>query len=163
MMVIVWTILFTLLNAFLYRIGGLSKEDAKKKFPWYPQALVNTKARDIGIALTTIAWLLLCHPVMPWFIYLITFGVTFAALTTYWDSLFGEDNFFFHGLVIGLAKLGCVIITGHWIGFIVHTLVLAVGMWLVSVMIVDWAEDADFEECGRGAMTALAMPLMLIG
>jgi hypothetical protein len=152
------TAIATVLNAFLYRFGGCSKEEGKLKYPWVPEALFNTKTRDVGVSLVTVAWMAFCYPSVAWFIYLITFGATWGMLTTYWDFLFGFDNYWFHGFMIGVAKLGFAIFTGMWIGFAVHCITLALAMGGISAV----SGNVDVEELGRGAAAGLTLPLMLI-
>ena len=81
--------LLACISAYLYRLGG------KESY--------NTKFRDLGVpVVATIAlWLL---GVKSWLL-ILHFGLLFAALTTYYDSIFGKDNFYAHGAGIGLAVI----------------------------------------------------------
>ena len=127
------TIALAAISALLYRIGGLSKEHAKRDMPWVPSWLVNTKTRDLGCPLAAVAWLLACLPIVDWWTYLITYVVMFGALTTYWDSLFGgKDNFFAHGFGIAVALLPVIIVSsGLWWGYLAYAVVMPVlmGVW----------------------------------
>lgn len=153
------TILLTVLSAFLYRIGGMSKEQAAKDMPWLPQWLVNTKTRDLGCPAAAIGWTLACLPIVAWWSYLIAYVVMFGALTTYWDKVFGEDNFFAHGLGIALSLLPIVIVSsGLWVGFAAYAVVLPV---LMGVWCLIFSNDY-VEELGRGAFIVAALPLLLI-
>ena len=146
------------INGFLYRFGGSSKEEGAEKYPWVPAWMFQTKTRDVGIALTTTGFYLGFMP-SDWWAYLICFAGTWGALTTYWDNVFGYDNFFAHGFMIGLAKFGLAIASGAWIWFGVQCVALAIMMGVLSAL----ATDVDVEEIGRGSSTGLVLPLMLIG
>lgn len=159
-MIILGTIIATILSAFLYRLGGLSKEEGKSKFPWLPLWIFNTKTRDIGCSVISVLWMFLFYcDYFPWWIYLISFGATWGALTTYWDFIFGEDNFFAHGAMIAAALFPFIILNGFWVGFVIRivTLSLFMGIWCKIF------GNADIEEYGRGGAIAATLPLMLIG
>lgn len=78
-------------------------------------------------------WLLLC------------ILATGGAISAYWDRLFGFDNFWFHGFVIGLAAFPIVLTTGHWWLFILRTLILAIWMGGWSAIF----KNPHIEEAGR--------------
>ena len=78
---------------------------------------------------------------------------TLGALSTYWDRLFGYDNFFFHGLVIGLASFPIAIVTGQWWMFAIRSLVLCLWMGIWSGI----TKDAGLEEAGRYSMIGLTV------
>lgn len=155
---IIATILLSALSGFLYRLGGLSKEQAKQQIPWCPLWLINTKTRDVGCSLIAVGWMLLYFPKMDWFIYLISFGLMWGALTTYWDFINGDDNFWLHGFGIALAFLPFAIVSGDWLWFAARCLALAVlmGGWC-AVFKNDWVE-----ELGRGAFIVLTLLILLI-
>jgi hypothetical protein len=157
-MIILATILLAVLSAFAYRLGGLSKEQAKQQIPWCPSWLINSKTRDIGCSLIVIGWMLMFYPHVAWYWYLLSFGAMWGALSTYWDFINGEDNFWLHGFGIGLALLPIAIGSGHWFGFGVRAVALAVlvGTWC-AIFKNDWVE-----ECGRGAFIVLTLPILLI-
>lgn len=157
-MIVFITILATALSAFLYRVGGMGKQEAQQKIPWFPQALVNTKARDAGCPLVSFVWMLLFYTGVPWWIHLISFGAMFGFLTTYWDDMFGFDNFWFHGFMIGMAYIPYAIYTKVWIAFLLRAAVLAVfmGVWGWIFKKVDW------EEGGRGGSIAATLPILRI-
>ena len=86
-------------------------------------------------------------------------GLTYAALTTYWDEVFGYDNHFAHGLGVGLAGILLPIFGGvSWLGFGIQVVVITVFMGLISIL----STDADVEEYGRGSSVLWTQPLMLI-
>jgi len=153
------TPLAMVINALCYRFGGCSKEEGKLKYPWVPSWMFNSKTRDVGVSLITVGWMALCYPAVDWFCYVTTFGASWGALSTYWDFLFEFDNYWFHGFMIGVAKIGFAIATGMWFGFAIHILFLALAMGAVSAL----SGDVDVEELGRGAATGVTLPLMLLG
>ena len=155
------TILATFLSAVLYRLGGMSVFDSKRYIPWrwFPKWAVNTKARDLGCPLVALGWMLVCFQPVAWWIHFISFGLLFGALTTYWDFLFGgEDNFWMHGFMCGLAYFPYAIVTGCWVTFIIRMLTMCVFMGALCAI----AENDYVEECGRGAIIAASLPLLLI-
>jgi hypothetical protein len=139
------TIILSALAGLLYRLGGASG--------------YNTKFRDLGVPTVGIGllwflggwnwWLILC------------FGLYFGSLTTYWKKK-GTDamwwNWLFTGLGYSLAFLPYTIATGHYLGFIIRTI-------LVTVLIAVWSYNIDevvLEENGRGVITTITIPLLLI-
>jgi predicted membrane-bound dolichyl-phosphate-mannose-protein mannosyltransferase len=108
----------------------------------------NTKYRDLGCpaVLTGLLWYL-----FGWhWIYILTFGLSFASLTTYWDWLFKKDNFYMHGFAIGVAVLPLMVTIPLWI-ILVRCLVTTVGMGLWS----KWIGNDVVEEVGRGVLFIL--------
>jgi hypothetical protein len=108
----------------------------------------NTKCRDLGCPTVLIAYL--------WFllgfhwIYIAIFGLSFGALTTYWDFLFGYDNFWFHGFMCSLPTMLLAFYIPWWIPLI-HIFICTVGMGLWSELIgLDWLEEG-----GRGVFFIL--------
>ena len=139
-----WIITFIsgLLTGFFGWCGGRG-DDYWRKHPRWPRWLLRSWVRDwlIGPVVVATAYLLGVH---SWWI-LLTIGLTGAALSTYWDFLFGFDNFWFHGFVIGIAGAPIAYVTGHWWMFALRCLILAVWMGVWSLA---W-KDADIEEGGR--------------
>lgn len=80
--------------------------------------------------------------------YLLTFGLMVASVSTYWDFLFGYDQHFFHGFMIGLSLAPIACATGHWLGLIpaVALSTLWMGVWSKV-----WKWDVA-EEFGRYAI-----------
>jgi len=137
------TIIATIINAILYRFGGIGKP-------------FDTKYRDLGCPAISLLWMIFCFQSVPWWIHFIAFGLMFAALTTYWDSLFGYDNFYFHGFMVAFAYLPYAIVTGLWMGFIIRCAVVSVfmGLWC-KFFSNDW-----IEEFGRGGIIGATLPLI---
>ena len=153
-----FTFPFALITAFLYRLGGLSKEEAQDYLPFIPSWMVNTKARDMGVPFVTLIWMIIKYPHVAWWVHLLSFGIMFGMLTTYWDSLFGFDNYWFHGFMIGGAYFLYAFQTHLFLGYILRSVVLAVlmGAWC-KIFSNDWVE-----ELGRGFFIGITLPLMLI-
>jgi hypothetical protein len=82
----------------------------------------------------------------------------FGALTTYFDEIFGYDNFYAHGAAIAAAYIPYAIVSGLWIGCIARIVILALAMGIWC----KYFSNDDVEEYGRGAFIALSLPLLLI-
>ena len=139
---ILTTIIVTILCAVLYRLGGMGGA-------WWK----NTKVRDLGVPLVCTVWCIM-YLDASWWQHLIAFGLMFAALTTYYDKIFGYDNFYVHGLVIGLAYL----VYGLWLVVVVRAIIMALfmGLWC------KYFKNDYVEECGRGAIIGITLPMLLI-
>ena len=114
----------------------------------------NTKFRDVGIPtiLCIVAYILGVH---SWWLVLM-FGLMFASLTTYWDFLFGYDNFWFHGFMCGLSFLPIAIVTQQWIGFLI-------ALGITTVWMGGWSKvikNDVLEELGRYFI--LPVPLLFL-
>ena len=142
---IVVIILASVLSGVMYRMGGSGN---------YPR-----QVRTVGIPILSALCSLFFVP-WCWWAYILAFGLCIGAISTYWDFLFGDvDNFWLHGLMIGLAYLPLAIASGCWMGFIVRSVVLCVFMGIWSLA---WDWDIA-EEFGRGASIVASLPLLLIG
>jgi phosphotransferase system glucose/maltose/N-acetylglucosamine-specific IIC component len=98
---------------------------------------------------------------MDWLGYLMfipAIGLTGGALSTYWDNLFGFDNYWFAGFLVGIAAFPLYWSGVHWYLIIARALLLAVlwGGWSAAIKKDTW------EEYGRGGFTALTMALLLL-
>lgn len=158
--------IYALITALFYRIGGASDES----FPMtlLPKWLNNIKIRDGFIPLVVLFWIFKYYqlPALPlWQIilcYLISFGAMWASLSTYLDEIFGYDNFYFHGLLIGLSLLPFAYLTGDWFNIILRAIILGIFMgglnWLVNKLKIPFSDL--IEEFGRGG--AIAYSLLLL-
>ena len=154
-----WLIPITILSAIFYRLGGWGDE-GRDRFPNVPEWFFNTKARDIGCSLLCfIGYIILMgFTVVPWFIHLSCFLVLFASLTTYWDFITGEDNFWLHGFACGVAYIPYALYTGDWWQTVARCIVLAVAMGLISLL----SGNDVVEETGRGASITASLALLLV-
>ena len=130
----------SILSAVLYRCGGKGKP-------------FNTKFRDVGCPLVLIALVMCLYGLRMgnWWAYVICFGLSWGALTTYWDWLFGYDNFFAHGLGCSLATIPLYWVGVPWWILLIHGVICTLGMGLWSKLI---GNDV-LEECGRGVLFIL--------
>lgn len=161
-MIIILIILLVIVCALLYRLGGLGKDGAAEYK--LPEWLCSRYMRRIGVPIISIIILLLLQlRGLPWWAYLLIFGLQFGAVSTYF-KFGGQDdvlwyNWLLTGIAYGLVMLPVAIITGSWIGFAVRLIVVAAGTLLVSVL----SKNAWVEECGRGGFIAGTIPLLLVG
>jgi len=143
---IIWLGLI-LLAGFAYRAGGAS---------WG-----HTKIRDCGVPLIMLIamWKLgLWH----WSL-LICFGLMWGALTSYKYFLPKPKDYLWyhyalHGFFIGLAMLPYCIFAGHWLAFILRTILLAVTISIWS----HYLRQVDIEEGGRGALITGSLLLFML-
>jgi hypothetical protein len=93
-----------------------------------------------------------------WWLYLLVLGGSFGMTTTYWDFLFGYDNFYMHGAMIGLMAIPMAWTNTSFIGILIRAISLAIFMGLWSkVWSIDW-----IEEFGRGFIIPLTTLLLVI-
>lgn len=145
-------------SGLFYRLGGMGAS-GKQKYPWAPAWIFDTKVRDWGCpALGILVMIFIVKVNVDWWIHLIGFGLYWAALTTYWDKVFGYDNFYAHGLGCALSYLPYAIVLGFWKVFIIRCIVLAIAMGLWSYIIKkDWLEEG-----GRGVLLQLTKAIYTI-
>ena len=136
--------ILAVLGGILYRMGGSGN------FP--------RQARTVGVALLSCGFLMFLD--FRWWIFL-CIPLMIGALSTYWKKK-GTDakwwNWALHGLGLSLAMLPYVIVSGHYIGFALRTVIL-------TALITIWSEkigNAVVEEFGRGFFTVITIPLLLI-
>jgi len=153
LMIILFILIACVISAVLYRAGGMGKE-ATAEPKWIPLWLRKSWVRD---------WLLpgvLLSSLLPFFftfswlslgMVLLFYILSGAALSTYWDFLFGEDNFYAHGFFCGLAGIPLI-----WAGIPIwiiagRLIICTVGMGLWSKLV-----GKDYvEEMGRGVFFIL--------
>ena len=158
MVKIISSIIVSVFCAFAYRFGGYSKEEGKKKFPWVPVWMFRSWIRDFFCSLIPLFWLKLFYPQVHPSAYGVTCALSYFALTTYWDKLFGFDNYWFHGFMVGLTYFLFATFSGLWLGFIVRCIAMAVLMGGISAI----TGDVDIEEFSRGAAIGFTLPLLLL-
>ena len=141
-------ILAIMLSAFLYRAGGAS---------WG-----HTKWRDFGCPAVFMGYMSYSF---GWHWLLIITGIVmFMALCTYWDSVFGYDNFYMHGFAVGASTVALAWANQTWVEIAAYSIILALVMgilnWIVNkyhVPFSDW-----IEELSRGAIIIAATKVFLI-
>jgi hypothetical protein len=148
-----WFIVMTFLSALCYHLGGIGKP--------YP-----TKLRDIGCSLITLQSMLILHllcksALVNIIVYLLCFGLSWGALSTYWKKK-GTDakwwNWFLHGFFVGLAAIPCMFLGVKLYIIIIRAVILGLAMMVWSEKI----DDVTWEESGRGALIILTLPIILI-
>jgi len=171
LMLIVLTLVAIVIGAFAYRIGGMSKKEAKEKLPWFPQWLIDGWVRDAACSLVQTGWFIALYhrnfvDAWYWVAVTVSLGWTWGMLTTYWDDWFGYDNFYMHGGMIALAALPFPLyaqLTGYgsvglWLGFGIRIAVTALLMGIISAS----TKNVDKEEYGRGGSQQATLPLMVV-
>jgi len=157
-MVWIWLILLSVVSAMLYRMGGAGPADLQKEWGWVPGFIRNfPKKRDLGCGLITVVGCLVIGLKAPWWAYFLSVGLMWASLSTYWDELFGYDNHWFHGLVIGFSMLP--------VAFFGEPLALGIRCIALAILMGVWSKingDAYKEELGRGFVMPITLGLLLI-
>lgn len=150
----IYQTLLSIVSAILYRLGGASKQDQDKEFPYIPRWFKNIpKKRDVMsniIKLVSVYLLGIYAPIWVWFI---SFGLLWLSLSSYWDWLFKYDNFYFHGFMCGFSLLPLVIFGNlALVPFIIQSVVLGLTMGLWS----KYNGNATKEELGRGFLLTIS-------
>jgi hypothetical protein len=155
---ILFTLLIAAVGAVLYRLGG-----AAKTGKWY-DFLCQTKTRDFGVPLCCLGalWIWDGFVLSSWWGYLLSFGATFGAMTTYWKKK-GTDakwwNWMLVGLGISLGFLPYAVSSSDWLGFLLRSGVLTLTITISSTLI----GNAVVEELVRGFLAVVTVALMAIG
>jgi len=91
----------------------------------------NTLYRDILCSLISVIVFCICFGFNQchWVLYLIVFGLQWAALSTYYDKLFKFDNFWFSGFMMGLTLLPFIFIYKTILLFIIIRALLLAIIW----------------------------------
>lgn len=136
----------SIMSAILYRLGGMKG--------------MNTKFRDFGCPLVFIGVMYVLNG-FSWQMFLSAF-LMFAALCTYWDSVFGKDNMFAHGFMIGLALIPMCWTGVHFWQVGLYAVVLGVTMGLLNVLCTKRKIPySDYvEELSRGALIIIALKIL---
>jgi hypothetical protein len=152
-----WLLLLSVASGLLYRAGGCSPEDLKEEFGWMPEPFRSfPKKRDVGCNVLSITAALLVGCTGPWWAWLLVFGLTWASLSTYWDFLFGFDNHWMHGWVIGMSMLPIAFYCDP-VGLGWRAVALAVLMGGLSKT----TGDASLEEFARGFVMPMTLGVLL--
>ena len=154
-MKILAVILLSIISAILYRLGGASTEDQDKEFPWIPRWIKNLpKKRDFGCGWCVLFASFILGINAPIWAWVISVGLMWASLSTYWDELFGYDNHWFHMFMIGFSLLPVM--------FFSFPVELGMRCIILAVVGGSWSKftgNATYEELGRGVL----LPLTLLG
>ena len=153
---ILWWLGFSILAGILGRMGGAGKPYKTWMRDWI-----------IPVIFTGLmVWQIWRSPSL-WLVgaYSMGFLALGGSLSTYWDWLFGFDNLWFSGLMVGLSAFPYEIILHHWVGFSIRAIVLAVIWGCLNTIKYDriliWRRDVA-EENLRYISVILTMPLLLI-
>ena len=143
-------ILFSLISAVLYRLGGYGKP-------------FNTKYRDFGCPLMFVLSMIALGVSVPIWVHIISFGLMFASMTTYHDYLTkdGRENWVcwaMTGFTYGFSAILYASFMGAWVGFAVRTFSLV----LLTAFYSEAVGNATAEESGRGFLFNITAPLLLI-
>jgi hypothetical protein len=153
-------ILLSFISALAYRCGGMGTEsEARPK--WIPNWLRHSWIRDWLCPLFvygSLAILLSPSSLLQWGMLALCYPLLGGALSTYWDKLFGFDNFWFAGFMCGVAAFPLVFYVVNPWGIVLRAILLAIlwGAWCA------WQSVDYVEEMGRGAFLVLTIPLLLI-
>jgi hypothetical protein len=141
------------ISAILYRAGGMGKEETAQP-TWMPMWLRQSWCRDWlcpAVFLALILYFFRPAYLQDWISIPIYYGLTGGSMSTYWDFLFHEvDNYYMHGLVIGIAGFALITFVPWWL-LLARCIICTIGMGWWSAK-----EDVDFrEEFGRGVFFIL--------
>lgn len=114
-----------LLSGLFGRMGGAGKSGC-----WYDWML-DTKWRDWGCSLlvTIVAVGITGVQLQFWPAYVGVFLLHWAAFSTYWDRLFGYDNLWFSGLMVGLALFPIVFINTYFWWIVALRAIILMLLW----------------------------------
>jgi hypothetical protein len=145
---IVSLLAIAIICAILYRLGGIGKPFKSWMRDWLIPPLIYAYLLYYRNPETWYGWLMILPAI----------GLTGGALTTYLDSIFGYDNFWAAGFIVGLGAIPFMFAGIAWWIILARAILLGVlwGGWC-KVFGNDWVE-----ELGRGAFISLTLPLLLI-
>ncbi len=150
----IYQTLLSVISAILYRLGGSSKADQDKEFPFIPRWFKNIpKKRDAMSNIVKLFGVYLIGIHAPFLAYFFTFGLMWASLSSYWDWMFGYDNHYMHGFMCGFSLLPLVIFGNlGLVPFLIQSVVLGLTMGLWS----KYNDNATKEELGRGFLLTIS-------
>lgn len=109
----------------------------------------NTKFRDLGVPLCLTIALLVLRVDCPWWALLCAFGLCFGSCTTYLDTIFGYDNLWASGALVGLSAFPVVLFTGHWLLFAARMVFLALSWGALNKYLPNFKGRDVVEEFSR--------------
>ena len=140
---VIATIILAIICATLGRMGGAKG--------------YNKLWRRVGCMLCFTIWLIFFYKIS--LLLILTMGLCYASLTTYFDFINGKDNHYLHGLAISLSTLPLVFKTQLWLGFSLYVIACTLGMGLWS----KYNTHHVIEELGRYFIMIIFMPLLVVG
>ena len=153
-MTMIYLLLLSVGSAILYRMGGCGPADLQAEWGWVPTPIRNfPKKRDVGCGVLTLIGAYIVGLTGPWWLWLLAFGLMWASLSTYWDVVFGYDNHYAHGFMIGLSLLP-VLFSWKVLGYAVPLAIL-MGVWSQV------NGNATREELGRGFFMPITLGILL--
>ena len=146
-------LLLSCVSAVLYRAGGMSQDSKEPLSSWIPKWMRHSWVRD---------WLCpLCFGILfiphSWFqfgMWLCYYGATGGMLSTYWDNVWKYDNYWFSGLMVGLAGFFLMPLGTLWWAILARSVLLAICWYALSLQ-----KNADIAEYGRGFSLVATMLL----
>lgn len=143
-------VLLSLLSGLFGRMGGAGKHGH-----WY-DFLLHTLWRDLGCSAIVVAVLWMnfgFHPIVYSAVFLLHWG----AFSTYWDKLFGYDNMWFSGGMVGLALAPIIFIDiSLWWIVLCRIIILTVAWGCLNkylpAKVLCWKRDVA-EEYSRYAIS----------
>ena len=155
-MIYIYLTLLSIASAILYRLGGSSPTDQDKEFPWIPRWFKNIpKKRDAMCNAISLFSLFLLGVQAPFWAWFISFGLLWASLSSYWDWMFGYDNYWFHGFMCGMSVLP-IVFYDEPLALGIRAIVLGIAMGLWS----KYNGNATKEELGRGFLLTISNVLV---
>jgi hypothetical protein len=146
--------LFSAISACMYRAGGMKKPFKSWMRDWLIPAVVI--ATMILLKGFHISW---------WWAYLLQYLLLGYALSTYWDFITGEDNFWLHGFFCGLGMLPFIFCSIPWWLILIRAIILAISIGGLNLVInkIPWLPFKDWaEELFRGFIVIITLPLLFI-
>lgn len=152
--------LLAFIAGLFYRLGGSAKNGKWNDF------LKNTKTRDAGCPLLALIalWLLVGFQLSYWWAYLLTFGLSWGVMTTYFSFLIKPEDdvtaieWAVTGLFYGVAAFPLIWAGIHWYAIAGRSVALAVAiMWLR-----ERTGKIFKEEKGSGVLYVLSTFILII-
>ena len=147
---VIIVVLLSILSAILYRAGGMDKTTKH----WIPVWMRRSWVRDYLCPICALLPLI-AHP--SWWL-LAVYGLSVAALSTYWDWLFKYDCYWFSGLMCGVAAFLLVFSGIAWWILVIRAAIIAITWGLICY----YSEDDFVEEYSRGFFFSIPSLLFLI-
>jgi hypothetical protein len=147
------TLILSILSGIAYRCGGMSTDPSTNP-KWIPIWLRKSWVRDWICPLFSIITLMLWFtPDSSWWVLsaVVVYGLMGMSFSTYWDWLFGFDNYWFHGFAIGLSIFPMVFVGLAWWVVLIQAILTAITMGLWCKFI---GNDVK-QEMGRGFLATI--------